>query len=137
MGNNRTVMAKKPGVVMGQFAWGHPFLDGNGRTMLLVHTELCARADFSFEWTNTKKTDYLQALTSELKEPDKGLLDAYFMPLIQQLPARKVWLNHIKSLPGLDGADTTDDNMSYAADDVLARQRYEEASKLRKRSQQS
>jgi cell filamentation protein len=41
MGNDPVVLAKKPGVVMGQFAWGHPFLDGNGRTMLIVHTELC------------------------------------------------------------------------------------------------
>jgi len=137
MGNNRTVMVKKPGVVMGQFAWGHPFLDGNGRTMLLVHTELCARADFSIDWTSTKKTDYLQALTSELQAPEKGFLDAYFVPLIQQLPARKIWMNHIKSLHGLDGAYTTDDNMSYAGDDVMARQRYEEANKLRKISQQS
>lgn len=136
MGNNPAVITKKPGVVMGQFAWGHPFLDGNGRTMLLVHTELCARADFSIDWTSTKKTDYLQALTSELQTPDKGLLDAYFKPLIQKLPARKVWMDHIKALTGLDGANTTDDNMSYSADDALARQRYEDASELRKRSLQ-
>ena len=136
MGNNPAVLTKKPGVVMGQFAWGHPFLDGNGRTMLLVHTELCARANFSIDWTNSKKADYLQALTNELRTPDKGLLDAYFQPLIQKLPERKVWIEHIKNLSGLDGANTEDDNMSYTADDALARQRYEEANKLRKRSLQ-
>jgi cell filamentation protein len=136
MGNDPVVLAKKPGVVMGQFAWGHPFLDGNGRTMLIVHTELCSRANFSIDWSSSKKMDYLQALTQELRTPDRGLLDGYFKPLIRKLPARKVWMDHIKALPGLDGAHTEDDNMAYAADDVQAKQRYEEASQLRKRSQQ-
>jgi hypothetical protein len=45
-------------------------------------------------------------------------------------------MDHIKALPGLDGAHTEDDNMAYAADDVQAKQRYEEASQLRQRSQQ-
>ena len=134
MGNNATTMRKKPGVVMGQFAWGHPFLDGNGRTMLIVHTELCARANFSIDWSSSKKTDYLQALTEELQTPDKGLLDSYFDPLIQGLTDRKVWVDHIKSLPGLDGASTESDNISYSADDLLARKRYEVASQLRQRS---
>ena len=134
MGNNPAVLMKNPGVVMGQFAWGHPFLDGNGRTMLLVHTELCARANFSIDWPSSKKTEYLQALTNELKTPNKGLLDAYFKPLIQKLPDRNVWMDHIKALPGLDGASTTDDNMAYSADDEQARQRYDETSQLRKRS---
>jgi prophage maintenance system killer protein len=116
--------------------WIHPFLDGNGRTMLIVHTELCSRANFSIDWSSSKKMDYLQALTQELKTPDRGLLDGYFKPLIRKLPARKVWMDHIKALPGLDGAHTEDDNMAYAADDVQAMQRYEEASQLRKRSQQ-
>ena len=88
MGNDPLVLAKKPGVVMGQFAWGHPLLDG------------------------------------------------YFQSLIRKLPARKVWMDHIKALPGLDGAHSADDNMAYAADDAQAKQRYEEASQLRNRSQQ-
>lgn len=44
--------------------------------------------------------------------------------------------NHLSELRGLDGANSADDNMAYAADDALAKQRYEEASQLRKRSQQ-
>jgi len=134
MGNNVTTMRKKPGVVMGQFAWGHPFLDGNGRTMLIVHTELCARANFSIDWSSSKKNDYLHALTKELQTPDKGLLDAYFGPLIKGLTDRKIWVDHIKSLSGLDGANTEGDNMSYSGDDLLARKRYEVASQLRQRS---
>ena len=40
-------IAKKPGLIMGLLAFGHPFLDGNGRVMLLVHAELCFRAGMS------------------------------------------------------------------------------------------
>jgi cell filamentation protein len=134
IGNDPTKMTAKPGVVMGIFAWGHPFLEGNGRTMLVVHTELCARANFSIDWPNSTKNDYLQKLTDELRTPDKGALDSYLKPLMQKLPARKYWVEQIKSIPGIDGANTEDDNMSYASDDPLARKRYEEASELRKRS---
>src|SRR5580658_4371514 len=49
MGQDREVMARKLGEVMGLFAFGHPFLDGNGQTMLLVHMELCHRSGFSIE----------------------------------------------------------------------------------------
>lgn len=40
-------LARRPGEVMGLFAYGHPFLDGNGRTMLVVHSEVCAPASAS------------------------------------------------------------------------------------------
>ncbi|WP_084136082.1 Fic family protein [Pollutimonas bauzanensis] len=40
---------------MGMFAYGHPFLDGNGRTMLVVRSELCFRANMSVDWTQTQK----------------------------------------------------------------------------------
>ena len=33
MGNDHATMRIRPGEVMGAFAWGHPFLDGNGRTI--------------------------------------------------------------------------------------------------------
>ncbi|WP_269503527.1 Fic family protein [Burkholderia sp. IMCC1007] len=67
-----------PGDVMGAFAWGHPFLDGNGRTMLLVHTELCPRAGIAIDWGSSRKNAYPDALTEELWNPGKGRLDAYF-----------------------------------------------------------
>lgn len=43
---NVKYMRQHPGEVMGVFAYGHPFLDGNGRTMLIIHNELCHRAGF-------------------------------------------------------------------------------------------
>ncbi len=72
---NRT--AQVPGEIMGLFAYGHPFLDGNGRTMLLVHMELAHRAGSSVDWSATDKVDYLRALSSEIESPGRGILDKY------------------------------------------------------------
>jgi cell filamentation protein len=58
LGQDIQIMRERPGEVMGLFAFGHPFLDGNGRTMLLVHAELCQRAGFSIHWQSTSKNDY-------------------------------------------------------------------------------
>ena len=80
IGNDLKTMREQSGAVMGAFAWGHPFLDGNGRTMLLVHAELCHRAGFSIDWRATQKADYLEALTRELDHPGKHL-DGYLHPL--------------------------------------------------------
>jgi cell filamentation protein len=73
-------MAAKPGEVMGYLAYGHPFLDGNGRTIMVVHSMLAQRAGFSIDWAATGKNDYLTALAKELDLPGKGLLDAYLRP---------------------------------------------------------
>ncbi|MDR0810509.1 MAG: Fic family protein [Gemmobacter sp.] len=43
-----------PGAVMGYFVDGHPFLDGNGRTLMLVFGELCFRHGFSIAWERTR-----------------------------------------------------------------------------------
>ncbi|WP_342729332.1 Fic family protein [Bradyrhizobium sp. B097] len=40
LGNDPAVMVKKPGEVMGDLAYGHPFLDGNGRAIMVVHAVL-------------------------------------------------------------------------------------------------
>jgi cell filamentation protein len=42
-GQNKAFVAEKPGEVMGYLAFGHPFLDGNGRTIMLIHAELAPR----------------------------------------------------------------------------------------------
>jgi cell filamentation protein len=43
-GQDKAFMAQKPGEVIGYLAYGHPFLDGNGRTIMLVHAGLAWRA---------------------------------------------------------------------------------------------
>lgn len=54
------------GTVMGLFAYGHPFLDGNGRTMLVIHMELCRRAGYSMAWGEVDNAVYLSMLTYEI-----------------------------------------------------------------------
>lgn len=92
-----------PGQAMGMFAWGHPFLDGNGRAMLLVHNELCYRAGFSIDWIRTDKDAYLSALTQELKTPNARALDNYLREFIGPKVERGAWNEAIKSIKGLDG----------------------------------
>lgn len=134
LGNDQARIRSRPGEVMGAFAWGHPFLDGNGRTMLLVHTELCHRAGFSIDWMSSNKADYLDALTHELARPRDKLLDQYLGPLIDRLTPRRDWVSQFKSMPGLDGIDVVDGNVTYHDDDPIANARYEEIKRSREAS---
>ena len=101
-------LRQRLGEVMGLFAYGHPFLDGNGRTMLVVHSELCHRAGFCIEWQRTRKTDYLAALSEEIASPGRGILDGYLRPFVGDHQERAWWGGAIGTLPGLDGRGTED-----------------------------
>lgn len=94
-------MRKKPGEVMGYLAHGHPFLDGNGRTIMVIHSVLAQRAGFSVDWASTDKTAYLQALTQELDDPGKAILDKYLKPYIRE--AVPDLQENIAAAKGLDG----------------------------------
>lgn len=108
IGQDKDEMKAKPGEVMGLFAYGHPFLDGNGRTMLLVHLELSYRAGFSIAWADAKKADYLAALGKEIDKPGQGALDAYLHRFKGGRMERCDWGAAILAVKGLDGLD--DDN---------------------------
>jgi len=77
MGNNPNILRERLGEVMGLLAYAHPFLDGNGRTIMVVYEDLCRRAHIAIDWLKTNKKDYLRALTQELEEPGKKHLDDY------------------------------------------------------------
>jgi cell filamentation protein len=62
LGNDPKTMLAKPGEVMGYLAHGHPFLDGNGRTIMVIHAVLAQRAGFSIDWAATDKNAFLEAL---------------------------------------------------------------------------
>lgn len=94
-----------PGDVMGQLAFAHPFLDGNGRTILLVFMELCYRAKFAIQWSRTNKDDYLRALSEEIREPFKGHLNNYLKPFVVDIAHRDEWPGMIGGIKGLDGLD--------------------------------
>jgi cell filamentation protein len=96
-------LRQRPGEVMGLFAYGHPFLDCNGRTMLVVHSELCHRAGFCIEWHRTTKVDYLAALSEEIASPGQGVLDAYLLPFVGIHQDRQRWGGMIGALSGLGG----------------------------------
>lgn len=102
-GQDKEFMTSKPGEVMGYLAYGHPFLDGNGRTIMVVHSVLAQRAGFSIDWAATSKTDYLDALTKELDRPGKGLLDAYLKPFTRSAVEHDRLADGVAGAPGLDG----------------------------------
>jgi cell filamentation protein len=102
-GQDKKFMAAKPGEVMGYLAYGHPFLDGNGRTIMVVHSVLAQRAGFSIDWTATSKPDYLNALAKELDNPGTGILDAYLKPFMGEAIAYNRLAAEIGRAPGLDG----------------------------------
>ena len=109
LGNDAKKMRARPGEVMGLFAFGHPFLDGNGRTMLLVHAELCRRAGFSILWQHTRKNDYLLALADEIASPGKGILDRYLFQFIGPAQVSGAWISTVAALQGLDGSRVQDE----------------------------
>ncbi|MEN5300596.1 Fic family protein [Pseudomonas sp. TWI628] len=95
----------RPGEVMGQLAFAHPFLDGNGRTILLVFMELSFRAGFAIDWSKTQKDLYLRALSDEIREPSTGHLDRYLQPYVIDICSRDEWPGVISDIKGLDGMD--------------------------------
>lgn len=113
-------MSTRPGFIMGLFAYGHPFLDGNGRTMLLVHSELCFRAGMSVDWTRTQKDPYLQALTQELESPNAGHLDTYLLAFLGAPIPRARWQAAVGVMPGLDGINIEADAATVYADPQVA-----------------
>jgi cell filamentation protein len=103
IGQDKGFMAHRPGEVMGYLAYGHPFLDGNGRTIMVVHSELAQRAGLSLDWAATNKVEYLTALTKEIASPGQGHLDAYLKPFVREAVGRDHLASHIAKARGLDG----------------------------------
>ena len=100
-GNDPQFMRAKPGEVMGSLAHAHPFLDGNGRTIIAVHTVLADRAGFSIDWRQSDKDGYLQELTKELHLPGDGHLDRYLKDFIRPPIARHEALTMLTGMKAL------------------------------------
>jgi len=86
---------------MGYLAHGHPFLEGNGRTLMVVHNELVFRAGISIDWMQTDKDGHLAALTRELNFPGSRPLDTYLRPFIGPTMSREQAAIRLSELPGL------------------------------------
>jgi cell filamentation protein len=131
-GHDQKFMREKPGVIIGYLAYAHPFLDGNGRTIMVVHGVMAQRAGFSIEWAATDKAGYLSALTRELDDPDKGHLDAYLKPFIREaVPADRL-ADEIARAPGLDRNDEQNEILGKTSDPAL-KARYEQQELKRSR----
>jgi cell filamentation protein, protein adenylyltransferase len=124
-GQDKKFMTARPGEVMGYLAYAHPFLDGNGRTIMVVHAVLAQRAGFSIDWAATAKVDYLSALTKELDEPGKGHLDAYLKAFIRKVVTDDRLAAEIAQAPGLDGTDEQNEILGNTSAPAL-KTRYEQ-----------
>lgn len=123
IGSDKSFMAEKPGEVMGYLAYGHPFLDGNGRTIMVIHTELAQRAGISIDWAATSKVDYLTALTQEIEAPGAGHLDAYLKPFLREAIGVERLAGHVVSTRGL-GEPTEDNTILGKVTDPALQARY-------------
>ncbi len=136
-GQDKDLIASRPGEVMGYLAYGHPFLDGNGRTIMVIHSVLTQRAGFSIDWAATSKSDYLDALTKELDRPGKGLLDAYLKPFVRQATTDEHLVATIAHMPGLDGRveKVEQDKVLGKIDEPAVQARYEQQQIVRERKE--
>lgn len=82
---------------------------------MVVHSILAQRAGFSVDWASTDKTAYLEALTKELDDPGKGILDGYLAPYIR--PSVTDLKQHIAGTKGLDGGTGDTDKVRGSNDD--------------------
>jgi cell filamentation protein len=57
-----------PGEIFGYLAHAHPFLEGNGRALLTVYSDMSRRAGFHVVWEQIDKREFLRSLTDELME---------------------------------------------------------------------
>jgi cell filamentation protein len=124
-GQDKRVMSAKPGEVMGYLAYGHPFLDGNGRTIMVVHAVMAQRAGFSIDWAATSKSDYLASLTKELDAPGECHLDTYLRPFRREAMADDLLTRNIIEAPGLDGIAVQNEVLGNTSEPAL-QARYEQ-----------
>jgi cell filamentation protein len=124
-GQDSKFMVAKPGEIMGYLAYGHPFLDGNGRTIMVMHGVMAQHAGFSIDWAATEKADYLSALTKELDSPGEGHLDTYLKPFIRKPVPDDRLAEKIAQAPGLDGNDEQNEVLGKTSEPAL-RARYEQ-----------
>lgn len=70
------------GYIYGELAFNHPFIDGNGRSLNTVFSELTRRNGFSICWNEVVKEDYLKHLTKAIVDAEYDDLNSYFNSLV-------------------------------------------------------
>ena len=98
-GQDASYLRAHPGEVFGYLAHAHPFLEGNGRTILTIFAELTGRSGFHVEWESIDKAQFLLTLTRELLGPGKAIMDGLVLPyardgiLSAEIAARRLRAN--------------------------------------------
>lgn len=82
MAKDRNYLRKRAGEIFGYLAHSHPFLEGNGRTILTIYAELCRRGGFHVKWEEIDKDTFLQVLTDELLKPGSSM-DKLLLPYLR------------------------------------------------------
>lgn len=94
LASDPSIMAKQPGLLIGNLAFAHPFLEGNGRAFLAVQTELARRAGISIDWRRIPFRQYLSELTREIVLPGEGHLDIFLAPYTKPNPDQLILEQH-------------------------------------------
>jgi cell filamentation protein len=84
LGQDVKYLRAHPGEIFGFLAHSHPFLEGNGRTILTMFAELTRRAGFHVRWEEIGKKEFLDTLTDELLRPSKGTMDQLVLQYVQE-----------------------------------------------------
>lgn len=99
-GNQPELIRAHPGEVFERLAHAHPFLEGNGRTITTIHTELCVRAGISIDWNAIGKPLITRALTADLTDPGEHHLDRVVQ---QHIRKHQTGLNVQRLVEQIDG----------------------------------
>lgn len=85
--DKRTVR-DQAGTILGNLAYAHPFLDGNGRALLTFFIEICHRSGFAISWADIDTRQYLSALSEEINRPGVGYMNDFLGPYILKTSSR-------------------------------------------------
>lgn len=83
--NDPGFLRENIGYIYGELAFNHPFLDGNGRSLNTVFTELLRRSGLQLDWGSVDRTEYLKHLTQAVLLTNYSALDSYFKARLQSL----------------------------------------------------
>jgi cell filamentation protein len=99
--------------VFGDFAHAHPFLEGNGRTILTIFAELTRRAGFHIDWEAIDKRLFLSALNEELLRPNRGTMDGLVLPYVKDgvlTEEMTAWRLRVRFKPELPADEDEDED---------------------------
>lgn len=65
------------GDIISYLCYGHPFLDGNGRTILTIVHAIAMSSGFDIHWSKIDPLVYLDILTEDLEHSGHNMLNEY------------------------------------------------------------